>query len=278
MSYNKVLTIQDISCVGQCSLTVALPILSVCGQETVILPSAVLSTHTGGFKGNTFRDLTEDIPSIIHHWRNEAILFDAIYTGYLGSINQIAYVSEILSTMGKNKCIKVVDPAMADNGKLYSNFDSSYAKAMCELCKLADIIMPNITEACIMTGTEYKEQYDDDYITSLVKELRKIGMKTIIITGVSYDKNSTGIIIAEDDEISYYRHEKLPKSSHGTGDIFASAFVGSHLYGNNLYDSAKFAANFVLSAMKNTEGDNTHWYGVKFEPVLHTLYDAISGR
>ena len=169
MSYNTVLTIQDISCVGQCSLTVALPILSVCGQETVILPSAVLSTHTGGFKGNTFRDLTEDIPSIVRHWRNEAILFDAIYTGYLGSINQIAYVSEILSTMGKNKCIKVVDPAMADNGRLYSNFDSSYAKAMCELCKSADIIMPNITEACIMIDFEYKEQYYDDYINSLIK-------------------------------------------------------------------------------------------------------------
>ena len=278
MSYNKVLTIQDISCVGQCSLTVALPILSVCGQETVILPSAVLSTHTGGFKGNTFRDLTEDIPSIVRHWRNEAILFDAIYTGYLGSIKQIAYVSEILSTMGKNKCIKVVDPAMADNGRLYSNFDSSYAEAMCELCKSADIIMPNITEACIMTGVEYKEQYDDDYINSLIKELKKTGMKTIVITGVSYEKDSTGVIIAENDEISYYRHEKLPKSSHGTGDIFASAFVGAHLYGKNLYVSAKIAANFVLNAMKNTEGDSSHWYGVKFEPVLHTLIDSLSGR
>lgn len=278
MSYNKVLTIQDISCVGQCSLTVALPILSVCGQETVILPSAVLSTHTGGFKGNTFRDLTEDIPSIVRHWRNEAILFDAIYTGYLGSIKQIAYVSEILSTMGKNKCIKVVDPAMADNGRLYSNFDSSYAEAMCELCKSADIIMPNITEACIMTGVEYKEQYDDDYIISLIKELKKNGMKTIVITGVSYEKDSTGVIIAENDEISYYRHEKLPKSSHGTGDIFASVFVGAHLYGKNLYDSAKIAANFVLNAMKNTEGDSSHWYGVKFEPVLHTLIDSLSGR
>ena len=278
MSYNKVLTIQDISCVGQCSLTVALPILSVCGQETVILPSAVLSTHTGGFKGNTFRDLTEDIPSIVRHWRNEAILFDAIYTGYLGSIKQIAYVSEILSTMGKNKCIKVVDPAMADNGRLYSNFDSSYAEAMCELCKSADIIMPNIIEACIMTGVEYKEQYDDDYIKSLIKELKKTGMKTIVITGVSYEKDSTGVIIAENDEISYYRHEKLPKSSHGTGDIFASAFVGAHLYGKNLYYSAKIAANFVLNAMKNTEGDSSHWYGVKFEPVLHTLIDSLSGR
>lgn len=238
----------------------------------------MLSTHTGGFKGNTFRDLTEDIPSIVRHWRNEAILFDAIYTGYLGSINQIAYVSEILSTMGKNKCIKVVDPAMADNGRLYSNFDSSYAEAMCELCKSADIIMPNITEACIMTGVEYKEQYDDDYIKSLIKELKKNGMKTIVITGVSYEKDSTGVIIAENDEISYYRHEKLPKSSHGTGDIFASAFVGAHLYGKNLYDSAKIAANFVLNAMKNTEGDSSHWYGVKFEPVLHTLIDSLSGR
>ena len=118
MAYKKILTIQDISCVGQCSLTVALPILSACGLETCILPSAVLSTHTGGFSGFTFRDLTEDMPAIQAHWQKENIKFKAIYTGYLGSIKQIGYVKNILETMGDNECVRIVDPAMADNGKL----------------------------------------------------------------------------------------------------------------------------------------------------------------
>ncbi|MDO4188055.1 MAG: pyridoxamine kinase [Lachnospiraceae bacterium] len=276
MSYKRILTIQDISCIGQCSLTVALPILSVCGHETVILPSAVLSTHTGGFSGFTFRDLTEDIPLIKSHWQKEGIAFDAIYSGYLGSIKQIDYLSDILSSMGNERCIKIVDPAMADNGKLYSNFDLNYAEAMTTLCSKADIILPNITEASIMTGLEYEEDYDDDYITALIRALRDKGMKTIIMTGVSYSPNTTGVIICEGNEISYYKHEKLEKGSHGTGDIFASAFTGSHLSGKNLYDSAKIAADFVLEAMKNTSDDSEHWYGVKFEPILHTLADKLS--
>ena len=275
MSYNRVLTIQDISCLGQCSLTVALPILSACGQETVILPSAVLSTHTGGFNGFTFRDLTDDIPNIQSHWQKEGIKFDAIYTGYLGSLKQIGYVDDILQSMGNSNCIKAVDPAMADHGKLYSIFDMDYAKAMAKLCTKADIVLPNITEACLMSGIEYKEEYDDDYITELISALKKIGMKTIVMTGVSYSSDSTGVIICEGSEISYYKHEKLEKSSHGTGDIFASAFIGAHLSGKSLYESARIAANFVLSAMKNTVDDPSHWYGVKFEPVLKELVNSL---
>ena len=275
MSYNRVLTIQDISCLGQCSLTVALPILSACGQETVILPSAVLSTHTGGFSGFTFRDLTDDIPNIQSHWQKEGIKFDAIYTGYLGSLKQIGYVDNILESMGNGNCIKAVDPAMADHGKLYSIFDMDYAKAMAKLCTKADIVLPNITEACLMSGIEYKEEYDDDYITELISALKKIGMKTIVMTGVSYSSDSTGVIICEGSEISYYKHEKLEKSSHGTGDIFASAFIGAHLSGKSLYESASIAANFVLSAMKNTVDDPSHWYGVKFEPVLKELVNSL---
>lgn len=276
MSYNRILTIQDISCVGQCSLTVALPILSACGQETVILPSAVLSTHTGGFSGFTFRDLTDDIPSIENHWLSEGITFNAIYTGYLGSIKQIEYVSDIFKNFGTDGCLKAVDPAMADNGKLYSIFDMEYADAMTKLCSEADIILPNITEACLMTGTEFREEYDDEYITGLIRALRNKGMKTIVMTGVSYSPDTTGVIICEGDEISYYKHARLSRNSHGTGDIFASAFIGSHLAGKNLYDSAGIAANFVLSAMKNTAGDEKHWYGVKFEPVLKELINSLN--
>lgn len=275
MSYNRVLTIQDISCVGQCSLTVALPILSACGQETVILPSAVLSTHTGGFTGFTFRDLTDDIIGIKNHWEKENIKFDAIYTGYLGSIKQIDYVEEILSTMGKDKCIKVVDPAMADNGKLYSIFDDEYAIRMTGLCEKADIILPNMTEACLMTGIQYKEEYDESYVMNILRALREKGMKTIVMTGVGYDSDTTGILIYEGEETLYYKHKRLKKSCHGTGDIFASAFVGAHLSGKTLYESAGIAANFVLSAMINTIDDETHWYGVKFEPVIKELINAL---
>lgn len=275
MSYNRVLTIQDISCMGQCSLTVALPILSACGQETVILPSAVLSTHTGGFTGFTFRDLTDDIPNIQKHWQSEGIKFDAVYTGYLGSLKQIDYVADIFDTMGKESFIKVVDPAMADNGKLYSIFDLEYAEAMAKLCTKADIVLPNMTEACFMTGIKYKEKYDEVYVKEVLDGLRSKGMKTIVMTGVSYDDESTGVLIYEDDKIFYYRHKKLAKSSHGTGDIFASAFVGSYLSGKTLLEAAEIAANFVLEAMINTQGDDSHWYGVKFEPAIKDLVNNL---
>lgn len=273
MSYNRVLTIQDISCLGQCSLTVALPILSACGQETVILPSAVLSTHTGGFTGFTFRDLTDDMPDIQKHWQKENISFDAIYTGYLGSLKQIDYVSDILDTMGKDGCLKVIDPAMADNGSLYSIFDNEYAKAMAKLCQKADIILPNITEACFMTDVEYKEKYDEAYVKQLLDALRGIGAKTIVMTGVSYDDDTTGVVVYEGDDVKYYRHQKLKKSCHGTGDVFASAFVGAVLYGKCLYNASKIAADFVYDSMVYTQKDDSHWYGVKFEPMLSRLTD-----
>lgn len=275
MAYNRVLTIQDISCVGQCSLTVALPILSACGHETVILPSAVLSSHTGGFKGFTFRDLTDDIPDIKNHWQKEGIKFDAIYTGYLGSIRQIDYVKDIIDSMGKESCRTFIDPAMADHGKLYSIFDMEYVAAMTELCSKADVILPNMTEACFMTGIEYREQYDEAFVKEVLNALRAKGMKTIVMTGISYDNDTTGVLIYEDSKLQYYKHKKLEKSSHGTGDIFASAFVGATLSGKSLYEAAEVSANFVLESMINTQGDDDHWYGVKFEPVLKKLVNLI---
>ena len=175
MSYPRVLTIQDISCVGQCSLTVALPVISACGVETCILPSAVLSTHTGGFKGFTFRDLTEDMPAIKDHWVSEGIKFDAIYSGYLGSKKQIDYVADIFGAVDKENTIKIVDPAMADHGKLYYGFDNEFVDAMKELCKVADFVIPNITEAALLTGSEYRTEYDREYIESLLKKFSDMG-------------------------------------------------------------------------------------------------------
>jgi pyridoxine kinase len=275
MSYSKVLTIQDISCVGQCSLTVALPILSACGLETCILPSAVLSTHTAGFSGFTFRDLTDDMPAIQEHWKKENIKFKAIYTGYLGSIKQVGYVRDILKTMGTDDCVRIVDPAMADNGKLYSIFDMEYVDAMRVLCGEADILVPNITEACFLTGEEYKEVYDESYIRALAEKLAALGAKTVVLTGVSYEQGTTGVVVYENGKMEYYKHDKMAKGSHGTGDIYASAFVGALMNGKSVYESAKIAADYTVKCIINTQDDAEHWYGAKFEPVLRELIDMI---
>ena len=275
MSYKKILTIQDISCVGQCSLTVALPILSACGLETCILPSAVLSTHTAGFGGFTFRDLTDDMPAIQAHWKKENIKFEAIYTGYLGSIKQVGYVREILKTMGTEHCVRIVDPAMADNGQLYSIFDQEYVDAMKVLCGEADILVPNITEACFLTGEEYKEVYDENYIKGLVRKLAALGVKTVVLTGVSYEPQKTGVIIFENENFHYYEHDKISNGCHGTGDIYASAFVGALMNEKSVYDAAKIAADYTVKCIINTQGDADHWYGAKFEPALGDLINML---
>ena len=276
MSYKKVLTIQDISCVGQCSLTVALPIISACGIETCVLPSAVLSTHTAGFSGYTFRDLTDDMPSIKEHWMKEGIKFDAIYTGYLGSTKQIDYVKDIFASTASEICVKIVDPAMADNGNLYPGFDEAFVEAMKELCKVADYVIPNITEACFLTGVEYKETYDRAYIDELLEKLTALGCKNIIFTGISYAEGKTGVVVLENGEYSYYEHDKLGKGCHGTGDVYASAFVGAYMRGKSAYEAAKIAADYAVECIKETAKLDNHWYGAAFEPVLGKLIAAIN--
>ena len=268
MDYKRILTIQDISCVGQCSLTVALPILSAAGVECAILPSAVLSTHTAGFSGFTVRDLSDDIPAINAHWMKEGIKFSAIYTGYLGSTSQVDMVIDIKNTSLAEGGTLFVDPAMADGGKLYPAFDDEYVKAMVKLCSVADYIIPNITEACFLTGIEYKTEYDREYIFSLLYALKKTGAKNVILTGVSFKPETTGIMVLEDGKCQYYEHEFLKNSCHGTGDIYASALVGAMVRGYNAYDAAKIAADFTVDAIRETAGDASHWYGAKFEPVL----------
>ena len=275
MNYARILTIQDISCVGQCSLTVALPILSACGIETCVLPSAVLSTHTAGFTGFTFRDLTDDMPDIKAHWSKEGIRFQAIYTGYLGSTKQIDYVADIFADTAADGCVKVVDPAMADNGKLYPAFDNAYVEAMKTLCTKADYIVPNITESCFLTGIEYRTEYDRAYIDSLLAKLTALGCKNVILTGVSYAPGRTGLVVYENGTYAYYEHELLPNSCHGTGDIYASAFVGALVRGKSAFDAAAIAANYTMECIRFTATLDNHWYGAAFEPVLGKLIDAL---
>lgn len=275
MAYKKILTIQDISCVGQCSLTVALPIISACGIETCILPSAVLSTHTAGFSGYTFHDLTDDIPKIVDHWKKEGIKFSAIYTGYLGSRRQIAYVRDILRDMGDVDHVSIVDPAMADGGKLYPAFDNDYVRAMKGLCGDADILLPNITEACFLTDTEHREAYDESYIDLLFERLTKLGAKNVVLTGVGYREGKTGVAVYDGTKVGYYEHEKMARGSHGTGDIYASAFTGAYVKGKGLFESARIAADFTLVCIKNSQGDDSHTYGAKFETAIPDLVEMI---
>ena len=263
----KILTIQDISCYGQCSITVALPILSAYGHETAILPSAVLSTHTSGFKDYTVHDLSDESPSILNHWKKEGIKFDCLYVGYLGDRRHFDYVRTIKKELLKEDAPLVLDPVMGDKGKLYPAFNAEYVEGMKLLLKEADIIIPNITEASLLTGLPYKDKYDKDYIMSLLKGLRELTGAIIILTGVSYKEDTTGVVVY-DYNYRYFEHDLIHKDYHGTGDIYASTFIGNYLKGLGVYKSAAIAAEFVYRSIQNTMDDPSHPYGVKFEPLL----------
>ena len=275
----RILTIQDISCVGKCSLTVALPIISAFGIECAVLPTAVLSTHTA-FKGFTFRDLTNDISPIKEHLKEQNITFDGLYTGYLGSRQQLNLVSELFDDFKTKGNFVLVDPVMADNGKLYSGFDLSFAKEMAKLCSKADIIVPNLTEASFLLGTEYIESgYNEDYIKDLLKKLTDLGAKTAILTGVTFEENKLGVYgfnSVTNEYFSYFR-EHLPKSFHGTGDVFASSLCGAITRGNSVADALKIAVDYTVECITHTINNKNHnWYGVDFESALPYLINEIS--
>ncbi len=273
----RIVTIQDISCVGKCSLTVALPIISAMGVETAILPTAVLSTHTM-FSNFTCKDLTKEIVPITKHWKNEGIGFDAIYTGYLGSFEQIDMMADLFDEFKTDENIVLVDPVMADNGKLYPAFDEAYAKKMATLCAKADIIVPNITEASFMTDMEYKETYDEAYIKEMLTKLSKLGAKISVLTGVSFKEGTTGVMgyDKEHDEYFYYSNKKLDASYHGTGDIFASTCVGALMNGLDWKESLKIAADYTAECIRITmEDPSKPWYGVNFEEAMPYLMKLI---
>ena len=266
----RILTIQDISCVGKCSLTVALPIISAYGIEAAILPTAVLSTHTA-FNKFTFRDLTEDISPICQVWRDEGIEFDGIYTGYLGSKQQIDLVLDIFRDFGEGK-LKFVDPAMGDNGVLYKGFDEEFAKEMARLCAAADIIVPNLTEACYMLGIPYAASgYDEDYVKNILVSLTKLGCKKAVLTGIGFTPDQLGCYgyDAESGEFFFDYNEKKPQSFHGTGDVFASVCFSNLIGGSSLCEASALAADFVCDSIDATVNDEKPiWYGVNFEKVL----------
>ena len=273
----RIVTVQDISAVGKCSLTVALPIISACGVECAVLPTAVLSTHTQ-FTGFTFHDLTEEMNPIAAHWSKENITFDAIYTGYLGSFKQIEEVENLFCLFGKEGTLKIVDPAMADGGKLYYGFTPEFAKRMAGLCGKADLILPNLTEASFMLDIPYTETYDKAYIEDVLKKLCGLGAKVSMLTGVSLEEGKIGAMAYDKEKDTFYSYygEKLPVSFHGTGDIFSSALTGAVSRGKDLYQAMKIAVDYTAECIRKTLAEENHnTYGVNFEQALPELVNKF---
>lgn len=270
----KVLAIHDISCLGRCSLTAAIPIISAAGVEVVPLPTAVLSTHTGGFTHFTFRDLTEDMEAIIRHWEMLGYRFDIIYTGYLGSLRQVDIVKNIIRHFKKEETIVVVDPVMADAGAYYSMITPDFAIGMRELCEMADIITPNLTEAAFLLDREYKEHYTKAETEEILRALSLLGPEKIILSGVSNDDHTIGAASYDKntDAVSYAVAEKMGGFYHGTGDTFASALVAALAKDMTASEATHIAVEYTLACIKRTyaEGTDTR-YGVDIENELPTL-------
>ena len=275
----RIITVQDISCVGKCSLTVALPIISAAGVEAGVLPTAVLSTHTM-FSKFTFCDLTDEIEKISDTFLDLDIDFDAIYTGYLGSFRQLSLVSDFIDRFG-GKAKVVIDPVMADNGQLYKGFTPEFAASMAKLCAKADLVVPNLTEASFMLGIPYNPDYDEAYIREVLKKLTDLGAKSAALTGISFKDDEIGVYYYDGESGEYYSYfnEKLPASFHGTGDIYASATVGAMMRGFSVPEALSIAVDFTLLTMKKTLADKDHrFYGVNFEEALPYYIERINNK
>lgn len=275
----RIMTIQDVSCVGKCSLTVALPVISAAGVETSIMPTTVLSTHTQ-FDKFTFRDLTDEIQPISDTLYELGIDFDAIYTGYLGSFEQLERVSDFIDRFGKDAKV-IIDPAMGDNGVLYKGFVPEFALAMAKLCSKADLIIPNMTEAAYMLGIPYVTEYDEEYVRELLKKLVTLGAKSVALTGISLKAGEIGVYSydSEADRYYYYANKKLPMVYHGTGDVYASATVGALMRGFSTEEALRIAVDFTLKSMEKTmEDPNPRFYGVNFEEALPYYIELLNEK
>ena len=273
----RILTIQDISCIGKCSITVALPIISAMGIETAILPTAVLSTHTM-FQNFTCKDLEDQIDPITDHWVQEGFSFSGIYTGYLASAQQIEIVKGVFEKFRTDNCLTIVDPAMADNGRMYAAFTPEFAKSMASLCGRADIILPNITEASFMIDMPYREEYDEAYIREMLQRLVSLGDRIAIVTGVGFVPGKTGVYgyDSEKDAYYYYENDRIDAMFHGTGDVFASTFTGAMTGGMSWQEAIPVAADYTARCIQATLDDPKGVdYGVNFEEELPYLLRRI---
>jgi pyridoxine kinase len=274
----RIVTIQDISCFGKCSITVALPLVSAMGVECAIIPTSILSTHTGGFKNFTFTDLNEDIPKIANHWKEYDIKFDSIYTGYLGTPKQIDYVIDFISKFREENTLVFVDPAMADKGKLYAGFNSEFPSHMARLCAVADIIVPNITEASFLLDIPYTEEYDEAYILNVCKRLCALGAKKVILTGIHFGNKTQGAYFydGETGKTYYYCRDTIDVAFHGTGDTFSSVLCAGLTKGYTVERAIKIAVDFTLLTIEKTLPDRiNHSYGTKFEECIPELVEMM---
>lgn len=275
LNQKRVAAIHDISCFGKCSLTVALPVISAMGVEVSAIPTAVLSTHTGGFTGYTFRDLTDDILPVVRHWQSLCLHFDAIYTGYLGSFQQIDIVREAFRALRSDGTLLIVDPVMADNGKLYAHFPKDFPSGMRKLCAEADVIVPNLTEAALLLDEPYVEgPYDRGYIEGLLKRLSRLGPKYAVLTGVWFDGDKLGAASynAATGMVNFSLAPRVEGYFHGTGDVFASVLTGALLNGCALEQAVELAVNFTASSIRRTQAAGTDIrFGVNFEAGLPAL-------
>ena len=274
----RILAVNDISCVGKCSLTVALPIISACGVTCDILPTAILSTHTGGFTGYTFRDLSEDIPAILSHWKSLGLKYDIIISGYLGSIDQIGMVKSIKDDFLKEGGLMIVDPVMGDNGKLYAHFDDKYVEAMKGLCRKADILVPNLTEACYLTGIGYEQANGGDY-AAVLNALKALCPRPSV-TGCDEVKSgkSVSTVYYTDDsgKTKTYSTEKIEGAFHGAGDVYSSALAGALARGVQTDKAVQLAADFTTASIRQTKADGTEArYGLNSESRMLAFLQAL---
>ncbi|MCI6560521.1 MAG: pyridoxamine kinase [Oscillospiraceae bacterium] len=274
----KVVTIQDISCFGKCSLTVALPIISAMGIETAVIPTAVLSTHTGGFTGYTFRDLTDDISKIADHWKKLDLSFNAIYTGYLGSKRQVQVISQFFRDFRTADNVIVVDPVLGDAGKFYAGFDREFVSEMKKLCQMADYIIPNMTEVSFLLDIPYTENYDEAFVKEALVRLAETGCKTPVITGVHFGDGRQGAAAYDsvNGEFCFSFGKNIEHTVHGTGDIFASVFTGAIVLGKSLQRALDIAVSYTLDCIVATLPEiEEMWYGTDFELCIGKLVEYV---
>ncbi len=275
LKQKRIAAIHDISCFGKCSLTVALPVLSAASFETCCIPTAVLSTHTGGFTGYTYRDLSEDILPIASHWQSLNLHFDSVYTGFLASTEQVSLVEKALSQIANPDCFIFVDPVMGDNGNLYPVFADDFPKAMLRLCQKANVIVPNMTEAYLLLDKPYQPgPYTPEEIDALLAGLSKLGAEQIVLTGVHFHENELGaaVLDCKTGAKDIILREKVDGFYHGTGDVYASSLLAALLHGFSLKDAATIATDYTVLSVKTTKAmDKALNYGVNFEYNLPTL-------
>lgn len=274
----RVITVQDISCVGKCSLSVALPVISALGVETAVLPTALLSTHTA-FREFTYKELTQQIDPIGRVFRRLKLGFDAIYTGYLGSITQIDTIENFIEQFKTENTALIIDPVLGDHGRLYKGFSAATVERMAKFINGADLIVPNLTEATFMLGLEFTYDYDEAYIKDILKKLCDLGAKRAALTGISFKDNEIGFYYYDSvaDEYASYFNEKLPGTYLGTGDIFASTVTGAYVKGSSYFDALKIATDFSLECIRKTANDpDAREYGVNFEEALPILIKRMN--